>query len=101
HVSNDTIRRGREQTITARDYLANENVSTPNFDMDVLYSRAFHKPGRKFVVNMQGKYSQREKAETINDVSTNIDMRTSEPVAGGVGDYDLTQEVTSDNQNRV
>src|SRR5690606_14363900 len=58
HVSNDTIRRGREQTITDRDYLANDRISTPNFDMDVLYSRAFHKPGRKFVVNMQGRYAR-------------------------------------------
>lgn len=101
HISNDTIRRGREQTITERDYLANENISTPNFDMDVLYSRAFHKPGRKFVVNMQGKYAQRDKAENINDVSKNINMQTGEPATGGADDYDLTQEVKSDNQNRI
>ena len=101
HVSNDTIRRGREQTITDRDYLANDRISTPNFDMDVLYSRAFHKPGRKFVVNMQGKYAHRDKVENINDVSRNINMLTGEPVPGGADDYQLTQEVKSNNQNRI
>lgn len=101
HVSNDTIRRGREQTITDRDYLANDRISTPNFDMDVLYSRAFHKPGRKFVVNMQGKYAHRDKVENINDVSRNVNMLTGEPVPGGADDYQLTQEVKSNNQNRI
>lgn len=101
HVSSDTIRRGREQTITDRDYLANDRISTPNFDMDVLYSRAFHKPGRKFVVNMQGKYAHRDKVENINDVSRNVNMLTGEPVPGGADDYQLTQEVKSNNQNRI
>ncbi|PPL04616.1 Outer membrane protein beta-barrel family protein [Parapedobacter indicus] len=100
HVSNDTIQRGLERTITDRDYLAEENVSTPNFDMDVLYSRAFHKPGRKFVVNMQGKYAQRDKEENISDAFRNVNILTGEPVTG-VNDYDLRQDVTSDNQNRV
>lgn len=100
HISNDTIRRGHAQVITDHDYLAEENVSTPNFDMDVLYSRAFHKPGRKFVVNMQGKYAQRDKEENISDASRSVNMQTGEPVAG-VDDYDLMQDVKSDNQNRV
>jgi len=101
HASNNIYRRGHEQILTDRNYLADENVSTPNFDMDVLYSRAFRKPGRKFVVNMQGKYAQRDKLEDISDVSRNISMVTGEPVTGGVDVYDLTQEVKSDNQNRV
>lgn len=101
HVSNDTIRRGLGQVITDRDYSADDKISTPNFDMDVLYSRAFDKPGRKFVVNMQGKYGQRDKVENINDVSKSINMQTGEPVPGGADDYELTQEVKSDNQNRI
>src|SRR5690606_1434802 len=99
-ASNGTIRRGLGSTITDQDYLAVDNLSTPNVDMDVLYSRAFHKPGRKFVVNMQGKYTQRDKIEDINDVSRNVNRITGEPVMG-VDDYNLTQEVESDNQNRV
>src|SRR5690606_28971370 len=72
----------------------------PNFDMDVLYSRGFRKPGRKFVMNMQGKYTQRDKLEDINDVSRSINSLTGEPVRAQAND-NLQQEVKSNNQNRV
>ena len=100
HASNDTVRRGAGQTITHRDYLADENLSTPNFDMDVLYSRGFRKPGRKFVVNMQGKYTQRNKLEDINDISRSINSLTGEPVRGEE-DGSLMQEVRSNNENQI
>src|SRR5690606_21119841 len=83
HVSNDTIRRGAGQTITNQDYLAEENLSTPNFEM-----------------NMQGKYTQRDKLEDINDVSRSINSLTGEPVRAQAND-NLQQEVKSNNQNRV
>ncbi len=101
HLSNDTIERSQGRILSDRDYLAKEKISTPNVDMDVLYSRTFHKPGRKFVVNMQGKYAQRDKLENINDVSKSIYKSTGLPVEGGAYDYDLAQDVKSDNQNRV
>lgn len=97
HVSEDTIK--RKNIVSERIYEAEENVITPNFDMDVLYSRNFRKPGRKFVLNMQGRYSQRDKLENIDDFSESTNAITGDPVLDGA--YRLSQEVESDNQNRV
>src|SRR5690606_40836601 len=63
--SNDTIK--NRNIVSERVYRATDQISTPNFDMDVLYSRMFNKPGRKFVINMQGKYAKRDKLEDLND----------------------------------
>lgn len=97
HLSEDTIK--RKNIVSERIYEAEENVVTPNFDMDVLYSRNFQKPGRKFVLNMQGRYSQRDKIENIDDFSESTNVITGDPVLDGA--YRLSQEVESDNQNRV
>lgn len=97
HHSNDTIR--NRGIVSERAYRAGEEMSSPNFDMDVLYSRNFHKPGRKFVLNMQGKYAGRDKLEDINDVFESINAITGQPVQDG--SYAFSQEVESDNQNRV
>jgi hypothetical protein len=97
HLSEDTIK--RKNIVSERIYEAEENVVTPNFDMDVLYSRNFQKPGRKFVLNMQGRYSQRDKIENIDDFSESTNVITGDPVLDGA--YRLSQKVESDNQNRV
>lgn len=97
HLSEDTIK--RKNIVSERIYEAEENVITPNFDMDVLYSRNFQKPGRKFVLNMQGRYSQRDKIENIDDFSESTNVITGDPVLDGA--YRLSQKVESDNQNRV
>lgn len=97
HLSEDTIK--RKNIVSERTYEAEENVVTPNFDMDVLYSRNFQKPGRKFVLNMQGRYSQRDKIENIDDFSESTNVITGDPVLDGA--YRLSQKVESDNQNRV
>src|SRR5690606_25646190 len=44
--SKDTFK--NRNIVSERVYDATDEVSTPNFDMDVLYSRMFNKPGRKF-----------------------------------------------------
>ncbi|WP_353124636.1 outer membrane beta-barrel protein [Parapedobacter pyrenivorans] len=95
--SNDTIK--NRSIVSERVYRATEDVSTPNFDMDVLYSRMFNKPGRKFVLNMQGKYYKQDKLEDINDYFESINANTGQPIPGDA--YTLTQQVTSDNQNRI
>ncbi|MGK6351185.1 outer membrane beta-barrel protein [Parapedobacter sp. DT-150] len=100
HESNDTIKNSRyRQMISERVYQAGEKMSSPNFDMDVLYSRAFDKPGRKFVVNMQGKFLSRDKLEDISDSFENINANTGLPIQDGA--YSFSQLVESDNQNRV
>ncbi|MFC3196900.1 outer membrane beta-barrel protein [Parapedobacter deserti] len=101
NLSNDTIRRNSpgSNVVSERTYRAGERMSTPNFDMDVLYSRMFSKPGRKFVVNMQGKYYSRDKLEDINDYFESINANTGQPVLDDA--YSLAQEVNSNNQNRV
>lgn len=97
HHSNDTIKRGN--IISERVYQALEDVSTPNFDIDLLYARTFRKPGRKFAVNMQGKYFKRNKTDDINDYFESVDRRTGLPLQDGA--YDLTQQVRSNNRNRT
>jgi len=95
--SNDTIK--RRNIMSERVYLAEEEMSTPNFDLDILYSRTFRRPGRKFALNMQGKYFKRDKMEDINDYFESISANTGQPIPGGA--YDLAQEVESNNQNRT
>ncbi len=95
--SNDTIT--RRSIVSERTYLASEDMSIPNFDMDLLYSRAFEKPGRKFALTMQGKYSKRDKAEDINDQVVSINANTGRPLDEDA--YRLDQLVRSNNQNRV
>jgi len=95
--SNDTIK--NRSIVSERVYRATEDISTPNFDMDVLYSRMFSKPGRKFVLNMQGKYSKRDKLEDINDYFESINANTGQPIQDDA--YVLAQQVNSHNQNRI
>ncbi|MFB2118697.1 outer membrane beta-barrel protein [Parapedobacter sp. 2B3] len=95
--SNDTIK--NRNIVSERVYHANDEVSTPNFDMDILYSRMFDKPGRKFVLNMQGKYSKRDKLEDVNDYFESINANSGQPVQDGA--YALAQQIKSHNQNRV
>src|SRR5690606_32443495 len=95
--SNDTIK--NRNIISERVYQASDEVSTPNFDMDILYSRAFDKPGRKFLLNMQGKYSKRDKLEDINDYFESINAYSGQPVQEDA--YMLSQQINSQNQNRV
>ncbi|WP_079716662.1 MULTISPECIES: outer membrane beta-barrel protein [Parapedobacter] len=97
HHSNDTIK--NQRIVSERVYRSGEEMSSPNFDMDVLYSRSFHKPGRKFVLNMQGKYAARDKLEDINDVFESMNAITGQPIDDGA--YAFSQQVESDNQNRV
>ena len=95
--SNDTI---KNRNITSeRVYQATDEVTTPNFDIDILYSRMFDKPGRKFVLNMQGKYAKRDKAEDIHDYFESVNAFTGQPIQEDA--YDLSQLVNSQNQNRV
>lgn len=97
HQSIDSIRRGN--IINERKYLADDKMSSPNFDMDVLYSRDFDKPGRKFVLNMQGKYVKRNKLEHISDYFESINANSGQPNQGDV--YALDQDVKTDNRSRV
>lgn len=96
-LSNDTIR--NRQIVSQRAYMAEDDMSSPNFDIDLLYSRGFTKPGRKFVLNMQGKYFKRNKREHINDYFESSNVNTGQPIQEGA--YELTQEVASRNQNGV
>src|SRR5690606_2607215 len=93
--SNDTIK--NRNIVSERVYDATDEVSTPNFDMDVLYSRMFNKPGRKFVLNMQGKYAKRDKLEDINDYFESINAHSGQPVQDDA--YRLTQQIKSKNQS--
>ncbi|WP_257667782.1 outer membrane beta-barrel protein [Parapedobacter tibetensis] len=97
HRSRDTIE--NRHIISERAYFADEEMSSPNFDIDVLYSRMFRKPGRKFVLNMQGKYSKTNKLESINDYFESVNANTGQPIQDDV--YALEQQVNSDNRNRV
>lgn len=96
HRSNDTIR--NNQILSERMYNAEEETSTPNFDVDVLYTRTFDKPRRKFSLSMMGKYSKRDKADDINDYSESENIITGQPIPGA---YYLLQEVKSNNKSRV
>src|SRR5690606_25437907 len=82
-IENKNIISGRTYSASERTYSADENLSSPNFDVDLLYSRAFKKAGRKFVLNMQGKYATYDKLEKIGSV----DINTGLP--NGVGPYIL------------
>ncbi|SFC67588.1 CarboxypepD_reg-like domain-containing protein [Parapedobacter composti] len=96
HRSNDTIKTHR--VVSERVYDAEDETSSPNFDLDVLYSRMFSKPGRKFVLSMQGKYFRRNKLENINDYFESENIHTGQPVQDGT--YQLAQQVKSNNRNR-
>ena len=95
--SNDTIK--NRDIVSERLYDANDEVTTPNFDMDVLYSRMFNKPGRKFVLNLQGKYAKRDKLEDVNDYFESVNARTGLPIQDDA--YRLAQQIDSWNQSRV
>lgn len=95
--SDNTIR--NRSIINERTYAANENVVSPNFDMDILYSRTFNKPKRKFVLNMQGKYTKHDKLEKIDDYFQSIDINTGLPNQEDV--YRMEQNVKSDSRNQI
>ncbi len=97
HRSTDSIQRG--QLVNERKYSAEERMSSPNFDMDVLYSRMFDKPGRKFILNMQGKYTKRNRLEDVNDYFESFNSVTGLPNPNNI--YSLEQQVKSDNRSRV
>ncbi|WP_257656540.1 TonB-dependent receptor [Parapedobacter lycopersici] len=84
---------------TYRTYEANENASSPNFDVDVLYSRLFNKPGRKFVLNMLGRYAKQDKLDSINDYFQSVDIYTGLPNDGEVNA--LEQNVRSNSRNQI
>jgi len=94
-IENKNIISGRTYSASERTYSADENLSSPNFDVDLLYSRAFKKAGRKFVLNMQGKYATYDKLEKIGSV----DINTGLP--NGVGPYILDQSVKSNSRNQI
>ena len=95
--SNDTIK--NRNIVSERLYDATDEVTTPNFDMDVLYSRMFKKPGRKFVLNMQGKYAKRSKLEDINDYFESMNANSGQSIQSDA--YNLSQQIESQNQSRV
>ena len=95
--SNDTIK--NRNIVSERTYHATDEEATPNFDMDVLYSRMFHKPGRKFVLNMQGKYASRDKHEDLSDYFESMNAYSGEPVQDDA--YFLAQQIKSNNQSRI
>lgn len=84
-----------EQTL--RTYEAVENSTSPNFDVDMLYSRAFNKPGRKFVLNLLGRYTKQDKLEEIEDFFQSVEIRTGLP-----NDINaLEQNVRSNSRNQI
>ncbi|MGV3761629.1 outer membrane beta-barrel protein [Parapedobacter sp.] len=95
--SNDTIK--NRNIVSERVYRATDELSIPNFDMDVLYSRMFNKPGRKFVLNMQGKYAKQDKLEDVNDYFESMNIHSGQPVQDDA--YYLAQQISSDNQSRI
>src|SRR5690606_5092304 len=95
--SKDTFK--NRNIVSERVYDATDEVSTPNFDMDVLYSRMFSKPGRKFVINMLGKYAKRDKLEDVNDYFESINANSGQPIQDDA--YSLSQQIRSKNQSRI
>lgn len=94
-IENKNIVSERTYSASERTYLADEHSSSPNFDIDLLYSRTFSKPGRKFVLNMQGKYAKHDKLEEIES----IDVNTGLPSEAGA--YVLEQNVKSNSRNQI
>lgn len=95
--SNDTIK--NRNIVSERVYQATDEITTPNFDVDILYSRMFDKPGRKFVLNMLGKYYKHDKLEDINDYFESMNAHSGQPIQDDA--YNLAQQIKSHNQNRV
>lgn len=77
---------------------ATTNMSSPNFDVDLLYTRGFTKPGRKLVLNMHGEYYRQNRFEIINDDFISTDLSFTPP---RVDIYELLQHVDNDNNNRI
>lgn len=97
---NNSINTIRNRDITSvQENEAAGRLSSPIFDMDVLYSRTFAKPGRKFVVGLHGEYFKQNRLEEIGDSFVTID--SSYVPLPRVDIYELEQEVKNDNNNRV
>lgn len=99
-TSNNSINTIRNRDITSiQENEAIGRLSSPSFDMDVLYAKTFAKPGRKFVVGLHGEYFKQNKLDEIGDSFVTID--SSFVPLPRVDIYELDQEVKSDNNNRV
>lgn len=97
---NNSINTIRNRQITSiQENAAVGRLSSPSFDMDVLYARTFAKPGRKFVLGLHGEYFKQNKLDEIGDSFVTID--SSALPLPRVDIYELDQEVKSDNNNRV
>jgi len=97
---NNSINTIRNRDITSiQENQAIGRLSSPSFDMDVLYARTFAKPGRKFVLGLHGEYFKQNKLDEIGDSFVTID--SSFLPQPRVDIYELDQEVKSDNNNRV
>lgn len=100
NTTNNAINTIRNRAITSvQENVASGRLSSPSFDMDVLYSRTFTKPGRKFVLGLHGEYFKQNKLDEIGDSFVTID--SSYTPLPRVDIYELDQDVKSDNNNRV
>ncbi|WP_293929008.1 TonB-dependent receptor [Sphingobacterium sp. UBA6320] len=88
----------KNRLITNKGEYASENNSTsPNAEIDILYAKVFKKPGRKVVYNLHLGYNSLEKNENIVDKNTIIDSTFNEI---NTKNTFLNQFVKSNNQNQ-
>lgn len=100
NTSNNSINTIRNQDITSiQENTVIGRLSSPSFDMDLLYSKTFVKPERKLVIALHGEYFKQNKLDEIGDSFVTID--SSFTPLPKVDIYELDQEVKNDNNNRV
>ncbi|SEM90337.1 CarboxypepD_reg-like domain-containing protein [bacterium A37T11] len=84
---------------TNRLYNTTSHASSPDVDLDIFYNRRFKKPGRNFILNLQGQYNKRNKKDYINDLTRNIDSSTfNDPFIDTV---QIGRRMDDGNRNRV
>src|SRR5690606_483695 len=61
-------------------YRDSSSHKNPNLDLDILYAKAFKKPGRKLLGSISFNFNSQRKLEDVRDYYVSIDSMPADPI---------------------